>query len=64
MKFSAIYKPTTLFSLRDSNSTSSGGKSLFLPSPYSIRMAFISQSISLGGVDFEENKDLFDIIKM
>lgn len=63
MKFSAIYKPTTLFSLRDSNSTSSGGKSLFLPSPYSIRMAFISQSISLGGVDFEENKDLFDIIK-
>lgn len=63
MKFSVIYRPTALFSLRDSNSTSSGAKSLFLPSPYSIKMAFISQAISLGGVDFAHNPDLFSIIR-
>ena len=62
MRFSAIYKPTTLFSLRDSNSTSSGAKSLFLPSPYAIRMAFLSQAISLGGEDFYENNKHFKII--
>jgi len=63
MKFSAIYKPTALFSLRDSNSTSSGAKSLFLPSPYAIKMAFISQAISLGGENFNENIKHFDIIR-
>lgn len=63
MKFSAIYKPTALFSLRDSNSTSSGAKSLFLPSPYAIKMAFLSQAISLGGENFYENKKKFEIIR-
>lgn len=63
MNFSAIYKPTTLFSLRDSNSTSSGAKSLFLPSPYAIKMAFLSQAISLGGEDFYENENHFAIIR-
>lgn len=63
MKFSAIYKPTALFSLRDSNSTSSGAKSLFLPSPYSIKMAFLSQAISLGGENFNENQKKFEIIR-
>ena len=63
MKFSAIYKPTALFSLRDSNSTSSGAKSLFLPSPYAIKMAFLNQAISLGGENFNENKKHFEIIR-
>lgn len=63
MKFSAIYKPTALFSLRDSDSTNSGAKSLFLPSPYAIKMAFLSQAISLGRVDFENNPQLFAIIR-
>ncbi|MDD2205679.1 MAG: hypothetical protein PHY65_10270 [Bacteroidales bacterium] len=63
MRFSAIYKPTTLFSLRDSNSTSSGAKSLFLPSPYAIKMAFLSQAISLGGENFYENKKHFELIR-
>lgn len=63
MKFSAIYKPTALFSLRDSNSTSSGSKSLFLPSPYAIKMAFLSQAISLGNENFDENKKHFEIIR-
>ena len=52
MLFSAIYQPTAFFSLRDSNSTSSGAKSLFLPSPYAIKMAFLNQAITLGGEDF------------
>jgi len=63
MKFSAIYKPTTLFSLKDSNSTNSGAKSLFLPSPYSIKMAIINQAITIGGVDFNENENDFRIIR-
>lgn len=63
MTFSAIFRPTALFSLRDSNSTSSGAKSLFLPSPYAIKMAFLSQAISLGGEDFNNRTDLFNIIR-
>ena len=63
MIFSAVYKPTALFSLRDSNSTSSGAKSLFLPSPYAIKMALINQAISLGGIDFETNPHKFQAIR-
>lgn len=63
MRFSAIYKPTALFSLRDSNSTSSGAKSLFLPSPYAIKMAFLNHAISLGGENFNENTKHFEIIR-
>lgn len=49
MAFSATYTPVTLFSLKDSNSTNSGAKSLFLPSPYSIKMAILNQAITIGG---------------
>lgn len=56
IKFSAVFQPTTLFSLKDSNSTNSGAKSLFLPSPYAIRMAILNQAITLSGVDFETGK--------
>lgn len=49
MKFSAIYKPTSLFSLKSSNATNSGAKSLFLPSPYAIKMAILNQAITAGG---------------
>lgn len=49
MKFSTIFTPTTLFSLKESNSTNSGAKSLFLPSPYSIKMALLNQAITIGG---------------
>lgn len=63
MIFSVVYRPTALFSLKDSNSTSSGAKSLFLPSPYAIKMAFLSQAISIGGVDFGNHPDLFNIIR-
>lgn len=41
--------PTSLFSLKDSNSTNSGAKTLFLPSPYAIKMAILNQAITAGG---------------
>lgn len=47
--FSVKYLPTNLFSLKDSNSTNSGAKALFLPSPYSIKMAILNQAITIGG---------------
>lgn len=49
MKFSVIFKPTSLFSLKSSNATNSGAKSLFLPSPYAIKMAVLNQAITVGG---------------
>lgn len=49
IRFSVKYLPTALFSLKDSNSTNSGAKSLFLPSPYSIKMAILNQAITVGG---------------
>lgn len=49
MKFSVIFKPISLFSLKSSNATNSGAKSLFLPSPYAIKMAIINQAITVGG---------------
>jgi len=49
LQFSVKYLPTALFSLKDSNSTNSGAKTLFLPSPYSIRMAILNQAITIGG---------------
>jgi len=48
MRFSAFFKPTSLFSLKDSNSTNSGAKSLFLPSPYAVKMAILNQAITAG----------------
>lgn len=57
MKFSVIYQPTNLFSLKDSNSTNSGAKSLLLPSPYAIKMAIFNQAITINGKEiFEEKK--------
>ena len=49
MRFSVKYLPTTLFSLKASGSTNSGAKTLFLPSPYSIKMAILNQAITVGG---------------
>lgn len=58
MRFSVKYLPTTLFSLKDSNATNSGAKSLFLPSPYAIKMAILNQAITIGGdlAQLEEKK--------
>lgn len=56
MKFSVIYQPTNLFSLKNSNSTNSGAKSLLLPSPYSIKMAIYNQAITINGKEIFEQK--------
>lgn len=55
--FSVIYRPTALFSLKESSATNSGAKSLFIPSPYAIKMAILSQAITLDGIDFEGKKN-------
>ena len=66
MKFSVKYLPTALFSLKDSNATNSGAKSLFLPSPYAIKMAILNQAITIGG-DLEKlatiNSNFFSFIR-
>jgi len=66
MRFSVIYLPTSLFSLKDSNSTNSGAKALFLPSPYAIKMAILNQAITIGG-DLEKlntkNSKEFEFIR-
>jgi hypothetical protein len=65
MKFSVIYQPTNLFSLKESNSTNSGAKSLLIPSPYSIQMALFNQAITIDGKDIFEkmNSKEFSFIK-
>ncbi len=66
LKFSAIFQPTALFSLKDSKSTNSGAKSLLLPSPYAIKMAILNQAITLDGIDFGTNgkkNEWFNIVR-
>ena len=46
----AVYQPTTLFSLRPSWTTSSGGKSLLIPSPYATKMALLDVAIRVDGI--------------
>jgi hypothetical protein len=59
MRFSVVYQPTSLFSLKDSNATNSGAKSLFVPSPYAIKMAIINQAIISDGLDqFQEEESI------
>ncbi len=46
----AVYHQVSLFSLRTSEGTSTGGKSLLVPSPYSLKMALLDGAIRSGGV--------------
>lgn len=45
------YQPTTLFSLKPSWATSSGGKSLLLPTPYALKMALLDAAIRTEGLE-------------
>jgi len=45
------YQPTTLFSLRTSLATSSVGRSLIIPTPYAIKMAFVDAAFRAGWPD-------------
>jgi hypothetical protein len=46
----AVYQPTTLFSLRDSQATSGAAKTLLIPSPYSVKMALLDVAIHWQGL--------------
>lgn len=45
------YQPTTLFSLRSSLATSSVGRSLIIPTPYAVKMAFVDAAFRAGWPD-------------
>lgn len=46
----AKYQPTTFFSLRSYTATSSGGKSLIVPTPFAIKMALLDAAIRTQGI--------------
>lgn len=46
----ADYEAVTLFSLKMSTATSSGGKSLLLPTPYAVKMALLDAACRVWGV--------------
>jgi hypothetical protein len=50
----AEYQPTTLFSLKPAWATSSGGKSLLLPTPFAFKMALLDAVCRLEGVTVAE----------
>jgi len=55
------YDPVSLFSLRTTYSTSSGGKTLLIPTPYTFKLALVSAGFRMGG---EKNaREIFDVIK-
>jgi hypothetical protein len=47
----ATFSPTSLFSLKPSWATSTGGKTLLVPSPYSIKMALLDAVLRTEGLD-------------
>jgi hypothetical protein len=57
----AEYHPAALFSLKIGVATSTGAKTLFLPTPFAIRTAFLDAAIRVRGVDVGE--EIFDALK-
>jgi hypothetical protein len=55
------YLPTSLFSLKISTATNKGGKTLFVPTPYSIKLAFVDAAFRIGGETLA--KEIFSYIK-
>lgn len=55
----AEYSPSALFSLRNSGSTSSGGRTNLCPSMYAVKMALISAAFEAGG----DGRVVFDRIR-
>jgi len=47
----AEYQPTSLFSLRPYTATTSGGKSLIVPTPFAVKMALLDVAIRTQGLD-------------
>lgn len=52
----AAYQPTALFSLKASTATSSGGKSVLVPTPYAIKMALLDGAFRLWGAAQAERR--------
>ena len=46
----ARYQPTSLFSLKHGDATSTGAKSLLVPTPFAIRMALLDAAIRTEGI--------------
>lgn len=55
------YRPTSLWSLKSSGATSSGAKSLLVPTPYSIKLGLIDAAIQTGHV--ADGKRLFELLR-
>lgn len=49
------YQPVGLFSLRDSDTTTSGGRSLILPTPYAVKMALLDVALRYLGEEKAES---------
>lgn len=54
------YRPTTLFSLRMSHATSSGGKTLLVPTPYAFKLAMVDAAFRYS--DLKHAKQVFNIL--
>lgn len=59
------YSPTSFFSLRMTHATSKGGKTLLVPTPYAIKIAFIDACFRMFNKNEAINKAkaVFDIVK-
>ncbi|MFZ4828859.1 MAG: hypothetical protein ACOYLB_16035 [Phototrophicaceae bacterium] len=50
----AVYKSTSLFSLKPASATVSGGRTLLVPTPYAVKMALLDVACPLIGADAAE----------
>ncbi len=57
----AEYQPTSFFSLRPYTATSSGGKSLIVPTPFAVKMALLDAAIRTQGL--EQGRALFPALR-
>lgn len=57
----ATYKPVSLFSLRTTEATSSGGRTLLCPTPYSVKMALVDAAFRCG--NGESAARTFELLK-
>lgn len=57
----ARYQPVSLFSLRPSNATKSGGKTLLVPTAFAVKMALLSATFSIHGL--KEGQQRFPAIR-
>lgn len=57
----AEYRPAALFSLKIGVATSTGAKTLFLPTPFAIRTAFLGVAIRTRGIG--AGAEIFDVLK-